>query len=404
MDVQPPDGTVESAIDMLERLIAFPSVSSTSNVAVTDWCAATLTNLGFSIARTEYDDHNGIRKANLVAVRQPTRNIDDREGADTGIAYFCHTDVVPANDWVGAPRQSDSLDNPLRPDPFRAVVTADRVYGRGACDMKGSLAAMLAAVARIDRTDQTAPVWIVCTADEEVGFNGAKHLVDHCPGYRELVRADPVTIIGEPTELNVVYAHKGIRGFTVRSRGRAGHSATSYGINANEAMVPMLAKLLELCQRTRDESQWQDDRFDPPLLSWNFGVSDHSNVVNITPERCDAWVSLRPMPEIDGGKLIAEAEQTAKQLGLSFEVLEGCDPLWNDPDSDFVAKFQSLAGTQTQTVSYSTDGGVLGELSRRVVIGPGSIRQAHTADEWISIDQLDRGITFYEQAFRAWCT
>ena len=109
------------------------------------------------------------------------------------------------------------------------------------------------------------------------------------------------------------------------------------------------------------------------------------------------------MPEIDGQALIAEAEQTADSLGLTFTQIDGCDPLWNEPQSDFVKQFQSLAGTDAQTVCYATDGGVLNELSRRVVIGPGSIHQAHTVDEWISIEQLRRGIECYEKALRFWC-
>ncbi len=203
--------------------------------------------------------------------------------------------------------------------------------------------------------------------------------------------------------MNVVYAHKGISGFSIQSRGRAGHSATGYGINANEAVVPVLAQLLELCQKTRDDATLKDDRFDPPVLSWNFGVSDHSDVVNITPERSDAWVSLRTMPAVDGQDLIAEARSTASRLGLSFTMLGGCEPLWNDPESDFILKLKSLAGTESQTVCYATDGGVLSELSRRVVIGPGSICQAHTVDEWIEIDQLDQGIECFEKCIRCWC-
>jgi acetylornithine deacetylase len=388
-DAHRPDGTIGSAVAVLERLIAFPSVSDTSNLAITDWCAATLDELGFELSRTEYEDSKGVRKANLVAVRQPAVKGNDQ----SGLAYFCHTDVVPAMRWDGHSS-----------NPFQALQKDDRIYGRGTCDMKGSLAVMLSALARVDPQEQRAPVWVVCTADEEVGFTGAKHIVENCEGYRDLVQVDPVSIIGEPTELNVVYAHKGIRGVTFHSRGRAGHSATGFGINANEAMVPMLSKLLELCHRTRNQSDLQDDRFDPPTLSWNFGVSDHSHVVNITPERCDAWVSLRTMPEITGESLITEAEETARSLGLTVCRMDGCDAIWNAPESDFILQLQSLAGTETQTVCYATDGGVLNELSRRVVIGPGSIEQAHTVNEWISIDQLRRGIDCYEKAIRHWCT
>ncbi|WP_182868759.1 M20 family metallopeptidase [Stieleria mannarensis] len=401
IEAPPPDGTLVSAIDTLEKLISFPSVSAKSNVEITDWCATILSEMGFTLWRSGYRDERGVAKANLVATRKPTRPTNPPD-SPLGLAYFCHTDVVPANKWVGAPVAAN--DAAAARGPFHAVVTDDRVYGRGACDMKGSLAAMLSALARLDADRQTAPVWIVCTADEEVGFNGAKHLVDHCDGYRELVRADPISIIGEPTEMNVVYAHKGIQGFTVHSQGRAGHSATNFGINANEAMVPMLVKLLELCQRTREDASLQDDRFDPPVLSWNFGVSDHSNVVNITPQRSDAWVSIRTMPQVDHTVLIAEAEATARQLGLTLTPIAGCDPMWTDPDCDFVTTLQTIAGTRSQTVCYATDGGVLGELSRRVVIGPGSIAQAHTVDEWIAIDQLQRGIDCYEKALRHWCT
>lgn len=409
-DVLDPDGSVESAIVILERLISFPSVSSSTNVEITNWCAAILSHLGFSFWRSEYDDDRGVRKANLVGVRRPAKSDevnshagDTPDNAPPGIAYFCHTDVVPAKKWVGAGGEALQTRDGSPAGPFHAVVTDGRVYGRGACDMKGSFAAMLSAVARIDPQQQTAPIWLVCTADEEVGFGGAKHIVEHCEGYRQLVKADPIAIIGEPTELNVVHAHKGIRGCTIHSRGRAGHSATNQGINANEAMVPMLGTLLELCRRTREDERLQDDRFDPPLLSWNFGVSDHSDVVNITPERCDAWVSLRPMPEVNGDALIDEAKSMANRLGLSFRSIEGCDPLWTDPTGDAVREFGAMTGTDPQTVSYSTDGGVLGELSQRIVIGPGSIDQAHTVDEWISIDQLRLGIDFYEKVLRRYC-
>jgi acetylornithine deacetylase len=395
-----PKGTVDSAIKILRTLIAFPSVSAQTNSEVTDWCQHTLQRLGFSVYRTEYDDRAGVRKANLVAVRRPpawhTTHTSDQSGMLGGLAYFCHTDVVPAKRWVGP--------NISRPsDPFAAAIHGDRVYGRGACDMKGSLASMLSAVAKVDAGDQTAPIWIVCTADEEVGFEGAKHLTRECPAYRDLVQTQPLAIIGEPTELDVVYAHKGIRGFQIESRGRAAHSATTDGINANEAMVPMLAKLLELCERTRNEASFQDPRFDPPLLSWTFGVSDHSDVVNITPERSRAWVSLRPMPGITGETLVGEAERLAKELGLTFRRMDGCDPLWTDPADEAVAALQSISGGKAKTVCYATDGGVLTELKRRIVLGPGNIQQAHTADEWISVQQLEDGIDVYEKAVRRWC-
>lgn len=379
-----------NAIRCLSNLIEFPSVSSKSNAEISAHVGEQLVNLGFDVEQTEYQDSRGESKVNLVAKRAGNA---DQVGVKPGLAYFCHTDVVPAAGWTGPGG-----------NPFQAIQQDDRIYGRGSCDMKGSLAAMLAACTSVAQADQTAPIWIICTADEEVGFDGAKHLVQHSSAYRDLVRYQPLAIIGEPTQLNVVHAHKGIYGLRIISRGRAAHSSTLDGINANEAMVPMLQTLLELNQRSRQESQFHDHRFSPPSLSWNFGFSDGSSAVNITPEKSVAWVCLRTMPEIDGSELLDSVMQRAKSLGLEVEVLEGGKPFWKDPDSAAIQKLCELVGREPKTVCYGTDGGEFTELENRVVWGPGDIAQAHTTDEWIEIDQLRQGIERYSQALQLWCT
>ena len=203
---------MNDSIGTLKQLISFPSVSSTSNVDVSQYASDRLDSLGFTIEQTQYNDAKDVSKVNLVARRNPGSST----GALDGLAYFCHTDVVPAIGWTGPGG-----------DPFAAIVQEDRVYGRGSCDMKGSLVAMLDAVSRVAVSEQKAPIWIICTADEEVGFGGAKHLVDNSEAYREVVQAQPLAVIGEPTQLEVVHAHKGIRGFQVISHGRAAHSCTN---------------------------------------------------------------------------------------------------------------------------------------------------------------------------------
>jgi acetylornithine deacetylase len=203
--------------------------------------------------------------------------------------------------------------------------------------------------------------------------------------------------------LSVVHAHKGIYGFKITSHGRAAHSSTAEGINANEAMVPMLQTLLELGQRSRSDSKYLDSRFDPPDLSWNFGFSDGGSAINITPEKSVAWVSLRPMPTIDGADLVEAAAQRARSLGLEFKQLEGGAPVWIEPDAPFIRELCELSDSQAKTVCYGTDGGEFAELENRVVLGPGDIAQAHTTDEWIELDQLQRGIDLYTQAIRRWC-
>ena len=371
-------------ISLLQSLIRFPSVSSTSNVDVTQYVASLLDGLGFTLSFTDYLDSAGVAKSNLIA---------SRGTGPGGLAYFCHTDVVPADDWTGPG------------SAFGPVVQDNCIYGRGSCDMKGSLVAMLSAVSRIQVSEQTAPIHIICTADEEVAFVGAKHLVAQSPAYRELVQTQPLAIIGEPTGCDVVHAHKGIFVFRIISRGQAAHSSTRDGLNANVAMVPMLVELLRLQKVSETDTSLQDSRFDPPTLSWNFGFSDFSKASNIVPARSEAWVSLRTMPGIDGEPLVKAAAAKAKELGLEFLREKGGGYVWIDPKSSTIQALCEVAGSDAaKTVCYGTDGGEFTELKNLVVCGPGHIAQAHTSDEYLSLDQLQHGTKAYTGAIRRWCT
>lgn len=375
-------------ISLLQSLIGFPSVSSTSNVDVTQSVATVLENLGFNLSFCDYFDSAGVAKSNLIASRWPVK----KDAYQGGVAYFCHTDVVPADDWSGPG------------DAFRSVIEGDRIYGRGSCDMKGSLVAMLTAISRIDEKSQTAPIHVICTADEEVAFVGAKYLVTHSPEYRELVRTQPLAIIGEPTACDVVHAHKGIFVFRIISRGRAAHSSTRDGVNANIAMVPMIDELLRLHQLSETDATLHDHRFDPPTLSWNFGFSDFSKASNIVPARSEAWVSLRTMPNIDGETLVAAAAKKAKKLGLEFRREKGGGYVWIDPDLPSIrAMCEVAACPDPKTVCYGTDGGEFTELKQMVICGPGDIAQAHTSDEYLSIPQFQRGMDIYTGVLHRWC-
>ncbi len=383
------------SIETLRQLIAFPSVSSVSNQGPSDWVSEYLESLDFRIEQTKYQDEFGIEKVNVVAVRKPRIGVPHesnvKNSAD-GLAYFCHTDVVPPGDWSGPGG-----------DPFVGVTHNNRIYGRGSCDMKGSLAAILTAINGVDAARQTSPLWVVCTADEEIGFQGAQHLIKHSESYREIVASQPLAIIGEPTAMTVVHAHKGIYGFEITSHGRAAHSSTTDGINANVAMVPMLQTILELGERSETDPQYRDPRFAPPTLSWNFGIRQGGTAFNITPERSVAWVTLRPMPNIDGRDLVEIAKAKAQSLGLDFQFIPGGQPLWVDRDAECVGQLCELTGKLPQTVCFGTDGGEFSALQHRVVWGPGNIQQAHTADEWIHQDQLASGIELYGAAVRKWC-
>lgn len=380
---------VAQARQATEQLIRFASPSHVSNTPVTDWLQQQLEQAGFECERIEGIDRAGVAKSNLVGRRGPRQGDATAVG---GLAYFAHTDVVPAEVWEGPGAA------------FEPVVQEDRLYGRGSCDMKGSLAAMLSAARSVDVASQTRPLWIVCTADEEVGFHGAKQVARESRLFRQMVAEQPVGIIGEPTELDVVHAHKGIEGCKLTSRGRAAHSSTRKGLNANHAMVPLLAELLAIYHETEQDPQWHDNRFDPPTVTWTFGVCDFTQAINVTPPLSRAWVSFRTMPEIGGRELLDRVRHKAAELNVEFENLDGGGTLWVAADHPWVRAMCAMADRPAaQTVSYCTDGGYFSELEALVVCGPGSIAQAHTSDEFIELSQLAAGVELYRKVIESRC-
>ena len=210
--------------------------------------------------------------------------------------------------------------------------------------MKGSIACMLAAIDRLRGQVFREPIYITCTADEEVGFHGARHVVEHSKYYREMVAGQSRAIIGEPTELNVVHAHKGIFGFRAIAHGRAAHSSTREGTNANVAMILFLAEMKRIHDETLVDPRWLNDEFDPPWISWNIGINDLNCAVNITPPTSICTVYFRPMPGQNGDELVGRARLAAERLDLDFR-LECCGhPLYGDPNSDYVRETLQVAG------------------------------------------------------------
>jgi acetylornithine deacetylase len=211
-------------------------------------------------------------------------------------------------------------------------------------------------------------------------------------------------IVGEPTRLEVVYSHKGTFGFSTISHGRAAHSSTSQGINANLAMIPFLSEMKLIHDELENDPAWQNAEFDPPGVSWNIGINDHTAAVNITPPQSICTVYFRPSPGQDAEVLITRARAAAERCGLEFKRGHSGRPLYVDPRSDFVQQVLRIAGkSEPRTVSYGTDGTMLGELENILVLGPGDIAQAHTHDEWIDLEQLDRGTDLYSRLIEHFC-
>lgn len=374
----------------LKALIQFPTISTTSNSDCCRWIEQRLRNLGFETEWLSYIDDLGVEKTCIAGCLRPS---SPENQAGRGLAYFCHNDVVPVDSWSFADA-----------GPWQATLKDGRVYGRGSCDMKGSLACLFAAIERRS-TPVIAPLYVFCTADEEIGFHGARKVAAESKLYQEVVSQQLNTVIGEPTELRVVHAHKGGRILKFTAQGRAAHSSTTEGINANFLMIPFLNDLHQLNQHLESDSQFLDDRFDPPSITLNLILNDHTPAVNMTPAQSVATIYFRTMPAIDAESIVKQLRKLAVTHGIGVEDLGGGDPVFTDPDSDVVRQLLQLTETAaSETVSYGTDGGCFSQLKNIVIFGPGSIRQAHTDDEYVSVQQLQQGVDLFAKLIDLNCS
>ncbi len=373
-------------IEILSDLVRFPSVSSTENRSISNYVTGLLKQLGLNAEQIVYQDRDGAEKVNLLATAGPACE-------QGGLAYCAHTDVVPVSDW--------SFE---ASGPFDLHQADQKLYGRGSCDMKGSLACFLVAMESVDLSQLRSPLSIICTADEETGYQGASQVAQRSKIFRTLCKQQPLTIIGEPTSLQVIHAHKGIYSFKATSHGRAAHSSTLEGINANLKMIPFLQEMKQIYDETLSSPAWQHEAFSPTGISWNIGINDFIQAVNITPEQSVCTVSFRPMPDQPADALLKRASEAAEKCGLDFEILCQAPPVFVDENAAHIQQMLELTGNEkSHTVSYGTDAAMFLELKNLVICGPGDIAQAHTDDEWIDIDQLHRGVDLYRRAIEKFC-
>lgn len=391
-----PSGSTPDSIPALEyaqRLIEFDSTCFRSNAAVSDYVQDVLNGLGCQTERIEYRDDRGVDKVSVLGRLAPEG--DDARGdteAPGGFAWFGHTDVVVSDDWAI-----------LEHGPFEPTVHSERLYGRGATDMKGPMACMFAALAALRNQPRRRPIYVSCSSDEEIDHRGAVEITKRSEIYRDLVARRAVAVIGEPTQLDVVYAHKGGCQVFVTSHGKAAHSSTREGVNANWAMVPFLQTVREMRDETEHNARWHDHEFDPPTICLNLGINDHNEAVNITAPRSVASVFFRPLPSTDTDELLRRLESRATQLGLSLEIRSRQPPFRTDPASTFVARCQTITGRPAKTVSFGTEASNFPEIADKVILGPGNIAQAHKSDEWIELSQLQAGEAIYRELIRAYC-
>ena len=368
---------LERTISLLEDLVAFPTVSSDSNLALIDYVASYLQNLGADVR--VYADDSGA-KANLFATIGPM--------IDGGIVLSGHSDVVPVEgqDWSS--------------DPFALEEREGRLYGRGTCDMKGFIAASLATAPDFAKADLKRPVHFAFTHDEEVGCLGAQSLMQELG---RLPFRPSVAIIGEPTEMRLIEGHKGCYEYSVAFTGLEGHgSLPDLGVNAVEYAVRYVARLMELRETLRERAP-KDSRFEPPWTTLQVGRLSGGVAHNIIPGHCALDWELRPVRKADGDFVKAEIaafvdealrpemKAVSPDADIVTHVLGEVDGLEPLPDSEAVRLVAELTGAnQADVVAFGTEAGLFqGSGISAVVCGPGSIEQAHKPDEYVTCSQLE---------------
>ena len=364
-----------AALEWAQRLVRFNTVSHQSNLALIECIADHLRTLGVE-PRLTWDDER--RKANLVATLGA--------GKPGGVVLSGHTDTVP---WDG---QDWSVD------PLGAELRDGRLYGRGSADMKGWIGIAVAQARAFLEADLPHAIHYAFSYDEEVGGFGARRLI---ADMKDAGFAPTHCIVGEPTTMVPAVAHKGVHRWRCCVRGKAAHSSlTPTSVNAVEAGARLVAHIADMADRWRDQGPFQAG-FDVPYTTAATCVMHGGIADNVVPEECRVHYEFRNLPGTDEDAMQREVLARAAQLegpmravdassGFSFEAFASM-PAFQAPEGDpAVALAQRLAGTtQTALVAFGTEAGLFQRAGIPTVIcGPGSIAQAHQADEFVSLEQL----------------
>ena len=354
--------------DILARLISFPTVVGTPNGAMVDWireyCQA---------AGAEATVHPGPEgdRSNLFATIGPR--------ARRGYVLSGHMDVVPAGEqeWSS--------------DPFAMRRDGSRLYGRGTADMKGFIACALATLPKFAAMRLKRPIHLAFSYDEEAGARGVPHLIKALPSLCEMPLG---AIIGEPSSMQPVRAHKGKAAVRIEVIGRSGHSSRpDLGLNAIHAMARVVIQVAAYAQALTDGPV--DHDFAPPYSSLQVGVIGGGQSVNIIPDRCTADIELRAIPGLSPSALLEplKAQLTAlreRGFEVGWQPLSAYPGLSLSEESELTALLVDLTGRQPlKAVSYGTEAGLYQQAGIDAIIcGPGDIAHAHRPNEYVEISEL----------------
>ena len=367
--------TTEPTISTLARLVAWNTISDRSVDPLAAYLAERAEGAGFRVER--YETSPG--KCNIVASAGPV-------GAD-GLVLSGHMDVVPVE------------GQPWTSDPFVLTERGGRLHARGACDMKGFIAATVEAVSRLDLSSLRRELVLVWTHDEEVGCKGSAALAEQLTG-----RGAPLpslAVIGEPTDFRVCRMHPGHLSLEITCGGRAAHSSRpELGANAIRVAARLLAALEGLGEQLREERSFEAD-LERPYAIVNVGMIQGGTAINIVPDTCVIRLGVRPLPGQDVERLIgrfqavvAEVDAGVRPWGgqAALRPLHLAPALLTPADTSLERLLRPHAtACGSCAVPFATDGGNLEKLGvRSLIFGPGSIDVAHRADEFVEAADLIR--------------
>ncbi|MGO7029879.1 acetylornithine deacetylase [Rhizobium ruizarguesonis] len=357
-----------NAKDILGQLVSFPSVVGTPNGDIVAWVKGYLESHGATV--TVLLGPEGDR-ANLFATIGPKDK--------PGYILSGHMDVVPASEptWTS--------------DPFRLRAEGDRLFGRGACDMKGFLAAALAGLPAMTRMPLSRPIHFAFSYDEEAGCRGVPHMLRQIGN----LCAPPLgAIIGEPSSMVAIRGHKGKAAARVEIHGTTGHSSRpDRGLNAIHAMTAVMTAAMKTIETLRNGPY--DQTFEPPYSTLQIGTIVGGRSVNIIPDLCALELEARAVPGVSPTVLLEPIKAVAEALEkdgfrTTWETSSTYPALSLDADAPLARLMEGLTGASTlAAVSYGTEAGLYQAAGIDAIIcGPGDIASAHRADEFIRLDEL----------------
>lgn len=367
------------SLEMIDRFIGFDTTSRNSNLPLINFAADYLAGLG---AKTYLTFDAAREKANLFASFGPSDV--------PGIILSGHTDIVPVDDQIWAS------------NPFRLSRRDDKIFGRGVCDMKGYLAIATAFAPEFAKRQLKVPIHYAMSFDEEIGCLGVPLLIEDIQRHGPMPRA---CIVGEPSSMKVIRAHKGKIGGRVTIKGLPAHSGVAHqGVNAVEAASEAITCFKGIQRRLRDTGPHNLDFEAPAYTTIQCCMINGGTAVNIVAGHCTFDFDIRFLPGEDPETYVNECKQfvakhiepemhsISPQTGFIWEKVPGAAAL-NTPEDDEVTKMaQRLSRTEgSSCVGFGTEAGHFQEVGIPTIIcGPGSIDQAHKADEFITLDQVAR--------------